>query len=93
MNTLTRLSDLILPCLQTAKNSASTRQSQDLQDELAALKKQIANKEQDIQKIRREAGQNEGAFDELSAAVSDVIARGWDGMLIERGGRVWCGVW
>ncbi|KAG7531244.1 hypothetical protein FFLO_04486 [Filobasidium floriforme] len=50
----------------TAKNSASSRQTQDLQDEVAALKKKVQAKEVEIANVKKQAGQNATAYEELS---------------------------
>lgn len=59
-----------LACVQTAKNSASTKQTQELKAEIELLQQKVKAKETEIASVKKQAGQNATAYEELSGPVS-----------------------
>ena len=59
-----------LACSQTAKNSASTKQTQELKAEIELLQQKVKAKETEIASVKKQAGQNATAYEELSGPVS-----------------------
>merc|ERR1712071_681483 len=56
----------------TAKNTASTKQSEQLDTEIATLRKRIQAKDAEIGAIKKQAAQNETAFDGLNGGSAGV---------------------